>query len=112
MASSIGNRIRYGATTAWAVGLPLLLGGWSFALQDYTPSGISACPSSGEISVGELGAIAHVRFLADDALRGREVGTQGARCAGDYPGTPAGATSENAASARIYPLDLPLPLLG
>ena len=28
--------------------------------------------------------MSHVRYLADDALEGREVGTQGARCAGDY----------------------------
>jgi hypothetical protein len=30
------------------------------------------------------GAIAHIRYLADDALEGREAGTQGARCAADY----------------------------
>ncbi len=31
-----------------------------------------------------LDAITHIRFLADDRLGGREVGTAGARCAADY----------------------------
>lgn len=44
----------------------------------------SSCPVPGPI-IGELtGSMAHVRFLADDALEGREAGTEGARCAGEY----------------------------
>ena len=31
-----------------------------------------------------LDAITHIRFLADDRLEGREVGTAGARCAAEY----------------------------
>jgi hypothetical protein len=35
--------------------------------------------------IGDLkGPIAHVRYLADDALAGRETGSPGAYCAGDY----------------------------
>ena len=30
------------------------------------------------------GALAHVRFLADDRLEGRAVGSEGARCAAAY----------------------------
>ena len=44
----------------------------------------TACPAPSEI-VGDLqGVAADIRYLADDALRGREVATQGARCAGDF----------------------------
>ena len=58
---------------------------------------VAALPSSGrsqqspwrcpdpETITGELqGALAHVRYLADDLLEGRAVATRGARCAGDY----------------------------
>jgi hypothetical protein len=61
-----------------------------------------ACPDPGRITAGMDGAIAHVRYLADDALEGREVGTAGAHCAGQYvaeqfralgldPGVPGGS---------------------
>ena len=44
----------------------------------------ASCPASAPI-VGDLtGAMAHLRYLADDAMEGREAGTQGARCAADY----------------------------
>jgi hypothetical protein len=36
------------------------------------------------VTRGFQGPFAHVRYLADDALQGREVGSPGARCAGDY----------------------------
>ena len=42
------------------------------------------CPEPALIT-GELtGALAHVRYLADDLLEGRAVATRGERCAGDY----------------------------
>ncbi len=42
------------------------------------------CPDP-ESLIGDLeGAIAHVRYLADDLLEGRSVATRGERCAGDY----------------------------
>lgn len=43
-----------------------------------------ACPDPSELAAGARGAMAHVRYLADDALQGREVGTPGARCAAEY----------------------------
>ncbi len=48
--------------------------------------GLSAqsCPAPGAPAADETGAMAHVRYLADDALEGREVASPGAHCAGDY----------------------------
>ena len=42
------------------------------------------CPEAANLTAELPGARAHVRFLADDRLEGREVGTNGAHCAGDY----------------------------
>ena len=42
------------------------------------------CPEAANLTTELTGARAHVRFLADDRLEGREVGTNGAHCAGDY----------------------------
>lgn len=43
-----------------------------------------SCPNPAAL-IGDLrGPLAHVRYLADDALEGREVGTRGADCAADY----------------------------
>jgi len=42
------------------------------------------CPAPESLTGGEEGVVAHVRFLADDALEGRGVASDGARCAGDY----------------------------
>lgn len=42
------------------------------------------CPNPSSLIRGLDGAMAHVRFLADDALGGRETGMPGARCAADY----------------------------
>ena len=39
-----------------------------------------ACPAP----QAGLDAITHIRFLADDRLEGREVGTPGAHCAAEY----------------------------
>jgi aminopeptidase YwaD len=63
----------------------------AFLLPTLTPgsSTLSAqtqasCPNPAPL-IGELeGAMAHVRYLADDALEGRGTGTRGARCAADY----------------------------
>ena len=46
--------------------------------------GQETCPDPAGLSADLSGAMAHIRFLADDRLEGREVGTRGARCAGDY----------------------------
>ena len=43
-----------------------------------------ACPDVDELTVGMASALAHVRYLADDALEGRGAGTNGARCAAQY----------------------------
>ena len=44
----------------------------------------ASCPDPAALKGGLEGALGHVRYLADDALEGREVGSAGARCAGDY----------------------------
>jgi len=43
-----------------------------------------SCPDPARLTAGIQGPLAHVRYLADDALDGREVGTRGADCAADY----------------------------
>ena len=42
------------------------------------------CPDVGELTEGMDPALAHIRYLADDALEGRAAGTSGARCAAEY----------------------------
>ncbi len=42
------------------------------------------CPTPGDATNVEDRAMAHIRYLADDRLEGREVGSRGARCAADY----------------------------
>ena len=42
------------------------------------------CPDVDEIAEGMDPTLAHVRYLADDALEGRGAGTSGARCAAQY----------------------------
>jgi hypothetical protein len=42
------------------------------------------CPSARALTRGVSGPLAHVRYLADDALQGRLAGTPSERCAGDY----------------------------
>lgn len=60
--------------------LPALAPGNSAALAQ----GARTCPSPTALTRGFQGTMAHVRYLADDALEGRETGTRGARCAADY----------------------------
>jgi aminopeptidase YwaD len=43
-----------------------------------------SCPEASALTRGLDGAMAHVRYLADDRLEGRAVGSEGARCAADY----------------------------
>ena len=42
------------------------------------------CPDVDQLTAGMDPALAHVRYLADDALEGRGAGTNGARCAAQY----------------------------
>ena len=42
------------------------------------------CPNVDQLTAGMDPALAHVRYLADDALEGRGAGTNGARCAAQY----------------------------
>ncbi len=42
------------------------------------------CPNVEQLTAGMDPALAHVRYLADDALEGRGAGTAGARCAAQY----------------------------
>ncbi len=84
MASEMSSGFFWRTATTTVVGWFLFAGGASTSLMAQTASDIATCPSSGEISDGDLGAISHVRYLADDALEGREVGSAGARCAADY----------------------------
>jgi hypothetical protein len=49
-----------------------------------SPALAQTCPDAATLTRGIEGALAHVRYLADDALEGRAVGTAGERCAADY----------------------------
>ena len=42
----------------------------------------TTCPDAKAITAGFSGPLADIRYLADDALEGREIGSPGARCAG------------------------------
>jgi hypothetical protein len=43
-----------------------------------------ACPDPASLTEDLVSPMTHVRYLADDALEGREVGSPGARCAAEY----------------------------
>ncbi|MFH1764019.1 MAG: M20/M25/M40 family metallo-hydrolase [Gemmatimonadota bacterium] len=64
--------------------LALLLPGLGVGSSAALAQGQPACPVPETLTGGIQGPMAHVRYLADDALEGREVGTPGARCAADY----------------------------
>ena len=49
------------------------------------------CPSPDSVVDTLEGAMAHVRYLADDRLEGRAVGSRGARCAAEYIAAELGA---------------------
>jgi Peptidase family M28/PDZ domain len=44
----------------------------------------ATCPDAKTITAGFAEPLADIRYLADDALEGREIGSPGARCAADY----------------------------
>jgi len=48
------------------------------------PVGAQECPAAEALVAGMPAPLAHVRYLADDALQGRLGGSVGERCAGDY----------------------------
>jgi hypothetical protein len=55
-----------------------------FVLGASASAAAQACPDPAAVTAGAEGAMAHVRYLADDRLEGRAVGSEGARCAADY----------------------------
>lgn len=48
------------------------------------PAQGQTCPAAADITRGAMGALADIRYLADDALAGRLAGSPGERCAGEY----------------------------
>jgi membrane-associated protease RseP (regulator of RpoE activity) len=50
----------------------------------HTTRQAAACPDPRSITTGFAEPLADVRYLADDALQGREIGTPGAHCAAEY----------------------------
>jgi hypothetical protein len=48
------------------------------------PADGQTCPVAADVVRGATGAVADVRYLADDALAGRLAGSAGERCAGEY----------------------------
>jgi aminopeptidase N len=48
------------------------------------PAYAQTCPAAADVVQGATGAVADVRYLADDALAGRLAGSAGERCAGEY----------------------------
>ena len=70
--------------------LPILFQAFTAGLVLASPAvSVSAqqaidCPDAEQLTAGMAPALAHVRYLADDALKGRGAGTKGARCAAQY----------------------------
>ena len=64
-----------------SVTIKLAFAGTAEALYAYPAQ---SCPDLTTLADNLSAASAHVRYLSDDALGGREVGTPGARCAADY----------------------------
>jgi len=56
----------------------------AFFVHPFAGAAAQSCPAPATLTAGLDGAMAHVRYLADDQLEGRAVGSPGARCAGDY----------------------------
>lgn len=61
--------------------IKLVFAGTAEALYTYPAQ---SCPDLAILADNLSSVSAHVRYLSDDALEGREVGTPGARCAADY----------------------------
>ena len=64
--------------------LALLLPGASWGSSTALAQSAATCPAPESLVQGFQGPMVHVRYLADDALEGREVGSPGERCAADY----------------------------
>jgi aminopeptidase YwaD len=64
--------------------LVLLLPGMGRVSSRASAQTHEACPVPETLTRGFQGPMAHVRFLADDALEGREAASHGARCASEY----------------------------
>lgn len=62
----------------------LILAASATVAQAQAAPSAAACPAAAPLTRGLDGALAHVRYLADDALEGRAVGTAGERCAAEY----------------------------
>ena len=56
----------------------------ALSLAAFGPASAQTCPEPASVVQGADGALAHVRYLADDRLEGRAVGSSGARCAANY----------------------------
>src|SRR6202008_3030911 len=54
---------------------------WALAASS---AAAQTCPDAARLTAGVTGPLAHVRYVADDALEGRMSGTAGERCAGEY----------------------------
>jgi hypothetical protein len=56
----------------------------AICLVPFSHAAAQSCPDASALTRGLDGALAHVRYLADDRLEGRAVGSEGARCAANY----------------------------
>ena len=68
---------------------PMLLALIVATVSAWLPNPLSAqaptsCLAPASVTRGLEGPLAHVRYLSDDALEGRDSGTDGERCAADY----------------------------
>lgn len=79
----IHPRLRPACVGACTVLLGLALAPLALAgAQEQAQSAV--CPNAATLTAGLAPPLAHVRYLADDALEGRFAGSPGERCAGDY----------------------------
>ena len=67
-----------------AIFMALLVPGIGIGSSPILAQSQQSCPLPGALTQGFQGPMAHVRYLSDDALEGREVSTPGARCSADY----------------------------
>jgi hypothetical protein len=64
--------------------IPSLFGSSVLLFALALPAQAQTCPDPASLTAGLSGEMAHVRYLSDDRLEGRAVGSSGARCAADY----------------------------
>ncbi len=67
----------------WKIGTRVLLF-VTLAAWPASVGGQQSCPDPAQLTAGLTPPLADVRYLADDGLQGREIGTPGAYCAADY----------------------------